>query len=693
MDNKLQKARPSQENNWLIETKSPYLLQHADNPINWYPWTEEAFERAKAENKPIFLSIGYSTCHWCHVMAKESFEDQEIADYLNEHYIAIKVDREERPDIDSLYMNVCMMMDGHGGWPLSIFMTPEQAPFYAGTYFPKKTSLKTIGFSELIVRLHKLYESDQAQINSIGVEIKQALAQLQTRQASGSLPPSVFNKAFEQLYKTYDNVHGGFGRDVKFPMPHQLMFLLRHARFHDEPVAEKMALNTLKGLYSGGIYDQIGFGFSRYAVDETYIVPHFEKMLYDNALMLYATAEAYQVTKDAFFEQKMRELIMYVRRVMTSPDGGFYSAEDADTEHEEGRFYTWTKEEVMKCLGKNLGPLYCEAFHITEEGNFEGRNIPHLMHTDLKEVAQIAGMDIEQLRQELEKARQMLFELREKRTHPHKDDKILTSWNGLMIAALAKANAVLQDEGVERLAVGAMRFVEKHLIQSGRLMRRYRDGEVKELGILDDYAAMLWAYLELYEATYSPEWLQKAVHLADDMVRLFWDEQDGGFFLTGSDAESLLIRQQELEDEAIPSGSSIAAGALIRLARLTTRPDYEEKVITLLQLGAHEIQAHPHGFFYLLGAYMMLTEGTKEVIMIGRLSDEQKQLLSAMKRSFQPNTLYLHCEEAEVFQELIPSLADYKPANSGANFYICENYTCRQPVHRPADIRQMLGEG
>ena len=271
MDNKLQKARPSPKYNWLIETKSPYLLQHADNPINWYPWTDEAFERAKVENKPIFLSIGYSTCHWCHVMAKESFEDQEIADYLNEHYIAIKVDREERPDIDNLYMNVCMMMDGHGGWPLSIFMTPEQVPFYAGTYFPKKTSLNTVGFQELIVRLQKLYDSDQAQIISIGAEIKQALAQLQALDAGGSLPPAVFDKAFEQLYKTYDNVHGGFGRDVKFPMPHQLMFLLRYARFNNEPVAEKMALNTLKGLYSGGIYDQIGFGFSRYSVDETYI--------------------------------------------------------------------------------------------------------------------------------------------------------------------------------------------------------------------------------------------------------------------------------------------------------------------------------------------------------------------------------------------------------------------------------------
>lgn len=690
MDNKPRHARPSQEHNWLIETNSPYLLQHAHQPINWYPWGDEAFERAMEEKKPIFLSIGYATCHWCHQMARESFEDQEIANYLNEHYIAIKVDREERPDIDNLYMNVCIMMDGHGGWPLSIFMTPEQVPFYAGTYYPKKTSLKMIGFHELIVHLHKLYEKDQAQVISVGAEIKEALMQLQAQQAAGTLPPSVFDIAFEQLYKTYDNLYGGFGRETKFPMPHQLMFLLRYAKFNDERVAEKMALNTLQSLYNGGIYDQIGFGFSRYSVDETYIVPHFEKMLYDNALLLYTTAEAYQVSKDSFYEQKMRELLTYIRRVMTSPEGGFYSAEDADTEQEEGKFYTWTKDEVISYLGEELGEIYCQALHITAEGNFEGKNVPHLVHTKLPDIARENGMNLDSLQQKLEKARQILFEVREQRMHPNKDDKILTSWNGLMIAALAKANAVLQDEGVELLAVGAMRFLEEQLFQSGRLMRRYRNGEVKEYGILDDYAAVLWAYTELYEATFSPEWLQKAIQLADAMIELFWDHEEGGFFMTGSDAEALLIRQREMQDGAIPSGSSIAAVSLIRLARLTNRSDYEEKVITLLQLGARTIHAQPEGFLYLLISYMLLIEGTKEVIMFGKLSPEQRQLLSALKKEFQPNTIYLYCEDAEAYKELIPTLSDYQPAKEGANFYICKNYACQQPVYDPEDIQQML---
>lgn len=690
MDNKPRHARPSQEHNWLIETNSPYLLQHAHQPINWYPWGDEAFERAMEEKKPIFLSIGYATCHWCHQMAKESFEDQEIANYLNEHYIAIKVDREERPDIDNLYMNVCIMMDGHGGWPLSIFMTPEQVPFYAGTYYPKKTSLKMIGFHELIVHLHKLYEKDQAQVISVGAEIKEALMQLQAQQAAGTLPPSVFDIAFEQLYKTYDNLYGGFGRETKFPMPHQLMFLLRYAKFNDERVAEKMALNTLQSLYNGGIYDQIGFGFSRYSVDETYIVPHFEKMLYDNALLLYTTAEAYQVSKDSFYEQKMRELLTYIRRVMTSPEGGFYSAEDADTEQEEGKFYTWTKDEVISYLGEELGEIYCQALHITAEGNFEGKNVPHLVHTNLPDIARENGMNLDSLQQKLEKARQILFEVREQRMHPNKDDKILTSWNGLMIAALAKANAVLQDEGVELLAVGAIRFLEEQLFQSGRLMRRYRNGEVKEYGILDDYAAVLWAYTELYEATFSPEWLQKAIQLADAMIELFWDHEEGGFFMTGSDAEALLIRQREMQDGAIPSGSSIAAVSLIRLARLTNRSDYEEKVITLLQLGARTIHAQPEGFLYLLISYMLLIEGTKEVIMVGKLSLEQRQLLSVLKKEFQPNTIYLYCEDAEAYKELIPTLSDYQPAKKGANFYICKNYACQQPVHDSEDIQQML---
>lgn len=690
MDNKPRHARPSQEHNWLIETNSPYLLQHAHQPINWYPWGDEAFERAMEEKKPIFLSIGYATCHWCHQMARESFEDQEIANYLNEHYIAIKVDREERPDIDNLYMNVCIMMDGHGGWPLSIFMTPEQVPFYAGTYYPKKTSLKMIGFHELIVHLHKLYEKDQAQVISVGAEIKEALMQLQAQQAAGTLPPSVFDIAFEQLYKTYDNLYGGFGRETKFPMPHQLMFLLRYAKFNDERVAEKMALNTLQSLYNGGIYDQIGFGFSRYSVDETYIVPHFEKMLYDNALLLYTTAEAYQVSKDSFYEQKMRELLTYIRRVMTSPEGGFYSAEDADTEQEEGKFYTWTKDEVISYLGEELGEIYCQALHITAEGNFEGKNVPHLVHTNLPDIARENGMNLDSLQQKLEKARQILFEVREQRMHPNKDDKILTSWNGLMIAALAKANAILQDEGVELLAVGAMRFLEEQLFQSGRLMRRYRNGEVKEYGILDDYAAVLWAYTELYEATFSPEWLQKAIQLADAMIELFWDHEEGGFFMTGSDAEALLIRQREMQDGAIPSGSSIAAVSLIRLARLTNRSDYEEKVITLLQLGARTIHAQPEGFLYLLISYMLLIEGTKEVIMVGKLSLEQRQLLSVLKKEFQPNTIYLYCEDGEAYKELIPTLSDYQPAKEGANFYICKNYACQQPVHDSEDIQQML---
>ena len=535
-------ANPKGASNRLINEKSPYLLQHARNPVNWYPWGEAVFQKARQEDKPIFLSIGYATCHWCHVMAHESFEDEEVARILNKNYIAIKVDREERPDIDKIYMSVCQALTGRGGWPLTILMTPEGKPFFAGTYFPKTARMGMPGLIDILNQIAAMWEKDRARILKTGQEITNAIQ-------PGSDPDSpahvvsvdTLKKGYSQLASRFDPKWGGFGTAPKFPTPHQLTFLLRWHRRSADPQPLKMVEKSLDAMRHGGIYDQIGSGFHRYSVDEQWLVPHFEKMLYDQAMLAMAYIEVYQATGKARFGKVAREIFAYVLRDMTAPEGGFYCAEDADSEGKEGQFYVWTPAEIKGYLGDVLGDLFCRFYDITEKGNFEeGKSIPHMPLT-LEAFAQREGMDPAKLDTALKDARARLFDIRKKRVHPLKDDKILTSWNGLMIAALAKGYQALGDEPYVDAARKAADFILKNLRTSdGRLLRRYRNGEAAYPGYLDDYAFMVWGLIELYEATFEVTYLEAAIALNREMIDIFWDKKGGGLYFTGKGNEALI---------------------------------------------------------------------------------------------------------------------------------------------------------
>ncbi|MDY6954069.1 MAG: thioredoxin domain-containing protein, partial [Thermodesulfobacteriota bacterium] len=516
--------------NRLSKEKSPYLLQHAQNPVDWYPWGDEAFKEAKEKDKPLFLSVGYATCHWCHVMAHESFEDEDVARLLNKYFIAIKVDREERPDVDKIYMFVCQSLTGHGGWPLSVFMTPEGKPFFAGTYFPKTARMGMPGFTDVVQQIAHMWENDRASI----VKSSEAItAAIQPRSGSDGSAPSLnadtLRKGFTQLARTFDPNWGGFGTAPKFPTPHHLTFLLRWHKRSGDAMALDMVEKTLTAMRRGGIFDQIGLGFHRYSVDKEWLVPHFEKMLYDQALLAMAYTEAYQMTGTAPFAEAAREIFTYVLRDMTSPQGGFYSAEDADSEGKEGLFYVWTPQEVTALLGKERGALFCRFYDITERGNFEeGRSIPHVRISSQR-FAEREGIDPAQLDGMLSEARNKLFRARGKRIHPLKDDKILTSWNGLMIAALAKGYQVFGDEAYAGAARDAVAFVLNNLkTAQGRLLRRFRQEDAAYPGYLDDYAFLIWGLIELYEATFEISLLEEALALNEAMTDLFWDEKGGG---------------------------------------------------------------------------------------------------------------------------------------------------------------------
>ena len=525
--------------NHLIAEKSPYLLQHAHNPVDWYPWGREAFEKARGEDKPIFLSVGYATCHWCHVMAHESFEDEEVARQLNQSFVSIKVDREERPDIDQVYMSVCQALTGRGGWPLSIFMTPEAKPFFAGTYFPKTSRLGMSGFTELLAQIAALWKRDRGRILSAAEQTIQGI-QPKTASVPGgiTLNDQTLNLGYDQLKKAFDPTWGGFGAAPKFPTPHHLTFLLRqyirHPASQDHTIIEK----TLQAMRFGGVFDQIGWGFHRYSVDEKWMVPHFEKMLYDQALLAMAYTEAYQALKNPFHAQVSREIFEYVLRDMTSPEGGFYSAEDADSEGEEGLFYLWTHQQVKDVLGRDSADLFCRFYNITPAGNFEeGRNIPYLSISP-EEFALKENMELEELETRLAGAREQLFSVREKRIHPLKDDKILTSWNGLMIAALAKGTQALGDPVYAQAAGKAARFILENMrTPEGGLYRRFREGQVAYPGFLDDYAFFIWGLIELYETLFDIRFLEEAVALNQRLIDLFWDQEKGGCYFTAGEGE------------------------------------------------------------------------------------------------------------------------------------------------------------
>ena len=639
---KMEPNQPGQRKaNRLAREKSPYLLQHAYNPVEWYAWGDEAFEKAKTEDKPIFLSIGYSTCHWCHVMEKESFENDETAKLMNDTFVSIKVDREERPDIDHVYMTVCQMMTGSGGWPLNIIMTPDRRPFFAGTYFPKESRYGRLGLDELSLKIKTLWGQSREQVLDSSEKVMLALNRIQEEPPGQSLGKDLLDAAFRQLSQRYDPKHGGFSNAPKFPTAHNMLFLLRYWKRSGDETALRMVEHTLQAMRLGGIYDHIGFGFHRYSTDDRWLVPHFEKMLYDQAMLAMTYTEAYQATGKEEYATTAHDILAYVLRDMTEAEGGFLSAEDADSEGVEGKFYVWTMDEIRGLLDGSEAELVSEVYRVAGEGNFHeeatgqltGSNILHMRQT-LVQTASRLGIPLEELETNLNRAREKLFRAREKRVHPHKDDKILTDWNGLMIAALSKAAQVFDRPEYADAAMKAADFILTTLREpDGRLLHRYRDGEAGLPAHVDDYAFMIWGLLELYEATFKVDYLEAALDLNKVFLRYFWDSERGGFYFTSSDGSELPVRKKEIYDGATPSGNSVAALNMLRLHRITGDPEFEKLADLLGRAFSASVNQFPSAYTQLLMALEFAVGPSNEIVITGRAgATDTARLLNELRR-------------------------------------------------------------
>ncbi len=703
LENKLLDSEPSQgQTNRLVFEKSPYLLQHAGNPVDWYPWGEDAFEKAKMENKPIFLSIGYSTCHWCHVMAHESFEDEEIANLMNEAFVSIKVDREERPDIDKIYMTVCQMLTNSGGWPLSIFMTPDKKPFFAGTYFPKTSRFGRIGFKELILQIRDLWNNKKGDLLSSAEQITLSLQNL-SDESPGEIPSkSTIKRAYNQLAMQFDEKNGGFSLRPKFPTPHNLLLLLRFWKRTGTNHALEMVEKTLTSMRMGGIYDHIGFGFHRYSTDEHWLVPHFEKMLYDQALITIAYLEVYQATKNEFYANVAKEIIEYVLRDMTLPEGGFYSAEDADSEGVEGKFYVWTIVELKQFLADEDFELIKQFYNLNEIGNYleeatqhkTGVNIFYQKFVTTK-FAENKNIESSDLNKRLEAIRKELFEVREKRIHPHKDDKVLTDWNGLMIVALSKAYNLFSDTKYREAAISALNFIlSKLTTDNNRLLHRYRDGNADINGYLDDYAFLVWGLIELYEATFEVEYLKLAIDLNAQMISHFWDTHIGGFFFSPDDGEELIKRQKEIYDGAIPSGNSIALLNLLRLSAITGNTKYEELADTSMRVFSEKIMANPLAYTQFLIAIDFSVGPTYSIVLSGNKDLKMnRELLALINNEYMPNKTQLYRDISNYPPE-IDNYSNYiewfDPVEGKTTVFVCINKTCKPPTSEPKKVLEYL---
>lgn len=671
-----------QENksNRLINEKSPYLIQHAYNPINWYPWGEEAFEDAKKEDKPIFLSIGYSTCHWCNVMAHESFEDENVAAILNKFFISIKLDREERPDVDSVYMTVCQALTGSGGWPLTIIMTPNQKPFFAGTYFPKTSRYGMPGLIEILESVATQWKNSKEKLINSSDNILKELGKFFVSESNDTkLSEKNLKNGYNQLLKSFDIKYGGFSPAPKFPTPHKLMFLLRYYKMYDETNALEMVETTLGSMYRGGLFDHIGYGFSRYSTDDKYLVPHFEKMLYDNALLVISYLEAYEITKNPLYKDISIKSLEYVFRELTSNEGGFYCAQDADSEGEEGKYYVFTPDEIKIILGEEDGNYFNEYYDITDEGNFEGKSIPNL----------IKNSNYNKKDEKIDVLAQNILDYRNERYSLHKDDKILTSWNGLMIATLSKAYKVLEDEKYLEYAKKAIDFIYNNLVDSkGRLFARYREKEAKYKAILDDYAFLTYGLIELYESSYEILYLKKAIDLTEAMIDLFFDEKNAGFFLYGKDSEKLIARPKELFDGAIPSGNSVAAYNLIRLARITGKSLFEEISKDVLDYIAGSIISEEinHSFFLIASSFAL--NKTKELICVIKDESEKEKIKDTLSdmQAFNLTVIIKNEENSSELEELIPYTKDYTLKDNKATYYLCEGNSCFPPTNNLNEI-------
>lgn len=686
--------------NRLGKEKSPYLLQHKNNPVDWYPWSEEAFEKARAEEKPVFLSVGYSTCHWCHVMARESFEDETVASLMNEAFVNIKVDREERPDIDHTYMTVCQMLTGEGGWPLTIIMTPEKKPFYAATYLPKERRFNRPGMMEIVPRIRHLWQAEREQILASAENISRGFSRVLEMPGGGEPDESLIHQARKRLEERFDPVHGGFEKAPKFPSPHLLLFLMQYSSTFRDEKALDMCRQTLEKMRLGGIYDQIGFGFHRYATDPAWRVPHFEKMLYDQALLMLVYAEGWRLTGDPFFRQTVHEIASYLSERLTSGDGGFYSAEDAESEGIEGKYYLWELKEIGEILDPADAALVAELFNLEPDGNYldeatRSRTGLNLLWMEKRpeEFAAERGVSSGTFTVKLEKIRRLLEERRSERPRPRLDDKILTDWNGLMIAALARSGSILENDTLTDSAVAAWNFLSDRLIdeKSGTLLHRYRDGEAAIPGLATDYASLIWGAIELSQATLDPLWLERAIRLNRMFLDRFWDPE-GGFFLTGEGVEAPLGRQKEIYDGAIPSSNSIAAMNLIRLSRLTGEPDLEEKAGLLFRTFSAVLSSAPDGVTHCLQALIHAVKPSAEVVICGHPEDPEvlRMIRTVRTELKEPYVMLLKSVEN---RERLSRMAPYTeafPLNDAPSAWFCRNFRCEMPVHTAAGLRELF---
>ena len=683
--------------NRLIHEKSPYLLQHANNPVDWYPWGDEAFSRAGKEDKPIFLSIGYSTCHWCHVMERESFEDEAVAVLLNETFINIKVDREERPDIDAVYMKVCQLMTQSGGWPLTVMMTPDRKPFFAATYIPRETKYGRVGLLEMIPQVAGLWNTRRSDVLSAASEITDRLARPGPESREENLGEEILHRAYRSLATSFDKTYGGFGQAPKFPSPHNFFYLLRYWLRTGEQQALHIAEHTLKNMRRGGIYDHIGFGFHRYSTDERWIVPHFEKMLYDQALMAMACIELYQATGDKEYENTAREIFSYVLRDMTDERGAFHSAEDADSEREEGKFYLWTEQQVQAALNPQDAELFLSLYRHADDQRSPGmREIPEgCFIPHLRPLLGEGDKTLTDEPERLERMRAELDKVRQKRTRPHLDDKILTDWNGLMIVALARGAQVFEEDAYITAAKRAMDFIESFMkTPQGRMMHRFRDGETGIDGTADDYAFTVWALLELYEATFETAYLQKALEYQSHLFAYFRDEKEGGFFLTAADSEVLLIRPKEIYDGAAPSGNSVAFLNALRLSRITGDVELDERAREIYRAFCGPAAAMPTAFTHFLCGLDFACGPSSEVVISGQRNDPDTQsLFRALRRLYAPGktVVFRPSDESKTDIEAIASyVGPLESINGRATAYVCTHFTCSQPTNDPDRMIELL---
>jgi uncharacterized protein YyaL (SSP411 family) len=686
--------------NRLIKEKSPYLLKHAHNPVDWYPWGEEAFRRSRDEDKPVFLSVGYTTCHWCNVMEDECFSDPQAAALMNETFVSVKVDREERPDIDAIYMAVCQMLTGAGGWPLTVIMTPEKKPFFAGTYFPKHSRFGRIGMMELIPRVKELWKGEREKVTVSAEKITVSLERVSKNEPGGELGEDVLHAAYRNLKDTFDPEHRGFGKSPKFPIPHNLRFLLRYWRRTGEGEALSMVEKTLRHMRLGGMYDQLGFGFHRYSTDREWLVPHFEKMLYDQALLCMAYTEAYQATKKEEYAEVVREILHFVEKEMTSPEGAFHSAWSADSEGEEGRFYLWTGKQIRAALQERQAELVEKALNTESGGNYvdemrgvrTGDNILHLKRP-LREVAEELGVSVADIRSAMDS----LYEARSEREHPELDDKVLTDWNGLMIAALAMASATLGKGHYLDLASRAADFILMRMRDpEGRLLHRYRLGEAALRAGADDYAFLIWGLIELYEASFRAEYLEQALGLSEDFVRHFRAEK-GGFFFTPAYGEELLVRRMELYDGAVPSANSVSLLNFLRLGKLSGRVEYIERAAELTGAFARPVTEAPEAYTHFLSGLEFALGPSHEVVVAGHPeAEDTREMLTALHTGFFPNTSVLLMPTGQADAPILrlnPLLGGKENRGGRAVAYVCRDFACDEPTTDAREMARMLGAG